>query len=317
MTIDLEDRLYRDLPGLAQRADATGLALLDVGTVTARVGQRRRRRVAARVAGVACCALLVVGGLFTLRSGQTGRSSGPQGNGTEEPLTEVPNAAPFAWGVAGTTTPRSVVGVRLADGREVTVSEVAMPSGDGYVVATCIGVGDIGMCAPNARAEPVLGGTSTFSYWTHLPPDAVRVELRTSNSTRWQRPLHGIAAFATTSHSPTDSFVAYDAAGVELARSTWSETSMATSMSSDVNGTQYTETLYFMSPTEPSGALPSMTDEQTVAYLAYAEDTMRACVAADGDAAWTACVQSTDTAVRAYLRHLAEQAPATTSTTTG
>jgi hypothetical protein len=322
MTIDLEDRLYRELGGLARRADGLGEPVLDLPSVTARVGQRRRRRATARFAGLACCALLVVGGLFAIRSGHGGGSAAAAFDGAEEPLIELPDPAPFdSFGV---TRPESVIGVRLADGQTLRVFEAATPSGDGYVSERCVRIGDVSMCpvTTGTAREPVLGGTSTLSYWMNPPPATARVEFRTTNGTRWQRPSRGVAAFTTTAHSPTDAFVAYDAEGIELEQAMWSTTSMATATatSSDGDGTQHTEDLYFpqqATQPEPPGVLPTMDDAQTTAYLAYADDTMRACLAADGDAAWTSCVQSTDAAVKAYAQTVRDQAAATTSTTKG
>jgi hypothetical protein len=222
----------------------------------------------------------------------------------------------------GVAKPGTSVRVQLADGQVVAFGDVAMTNGAGYGEGSCVSVSvrsPGSVCSPGdwTASEHDLGGTSTLVYWAHLPAAATRVEYRSDGRVRWQRPVRGVAAFTASAPSPNDTFVAYDGSGRELDRVSWSGTSMATGIITDADGT---ETVYLYLPKrsgQTDGVLPTMDDRQQAAFYVYADDTMRACLAAGGDAAWTSCLQSTDAAAKAYAQTVRDQTEATTSTTTG
>ena len=110
----------------------------------------------------------------------------------------------------------------------------------------------------------------------------------------------------TTAHAPNDTLIAYDDAGNEVARATWSSTHLVSSNEGD------DQVLHdnYSSLAEPAVGVYGPIDvtkiadldrAATEAYTAYANATMFACLSTQGDAAWTECIQSTDAAVKVYL----------------
>jgi len=199
MNIDVEDRLHRQLPGIADRA---GLPVVQLDQVMGRVGRRRRRRAIAR--------------------------------------------------------------------------------------------GATAMCGPG------------------LSPSVATVELRQGADVSWQHVVDGVAAFPVQAHEPSDEVVAFDAAGVEVLRASWSTVTLtgeSTTVAADGSSTQpmYTWSSTFgteageLVPEVDATTLEGMTQADEDAYRAFADATMRQCLVDEGSATWNTCLVSTDAAVEAYL----------------
>ena len=99
--------------------------------------------------------------------------------------------------------------------------------------------------------------------------------------------------------------IGYDAAGHEVQRISWSAAKLIGTSSTGGDPAVSSD---YSSVTEPS-AIPDvdmtmLAGLQDDAYRAFGNDTMRSCLAAQGDSAWTACIQSTDSAVKQYLKDL-------------
>lgn len=317
MNTDVEDRLHRDLPGIAHRADG---ATLELEGVMGRVGQRRRRRAAARGASAVCGLALLVGGLVALTTrGGAGDRSGAEGGPTrtEVPLTRLPQAMVPAGGVGK----GDAIGFELSDGNEVVFSVKAWAFFDTYYQSSCRSMSGHTSCwpvPPTEQLEPLpwtrleLAGNNDMVMWIGLPASVDVVELRQGDDVSWQHAIDGVAAFPVATHDPSDEVVAFDAAGLEVLRAAWSTVSLlgeSTTVSPD--GTS-TAPMYFWSSTfatEPGEFVPEvdastmegMTQADEDAYRAFADGEMRSCLARDGDAAWNACLVSTDAAVKAYL----------------
>lgn len=208
------------------------------------------------------------------------------------------------------------VALQLADGQRLTFGVVGQPYFDGYAQAVTVKIG----AASNGRflpasadvvagAEPELGGNDTVVFWTGLPASVARVEFQpAAGATTWQTPLDGVAAFPVASHAPDDTLIAYDAAGNEVQRISWSAAKV---IGSSTTGGESKVSYDYSSITEPSAVpevdmamLAGLTQFQEDEYRAFGNDTMRSCLAAKGDSAWTACIESTDAAVKQYLKDL-------------
>ena len=206
--------------------------------------------------------------------------------------------------------------LQLADSQRLTFGVVGQPYFDGYAQAVTIQIG----AASNSRflpadadvtagAEPELGGNDTVVFWTGLPASVARVEFHpATGATTWQTPVAGIAAFPVASHAPDDTLIGYDAAGHEVQRISWSAAKLIGTSSTGGDPAVSSD---YSSVSEPSAVpdvdvtmLAGLTQLQEDAYRAYGNDTMRSCLAAQGDSAWTACIQSTDAAVKQYLNDL-------------
>ena len=208
------------------------------------------------------------------------------------------------------------VALQLADGQRLTFAVVGQPYFDGYAqaVAVQIGATSNGRFLPagadvTAGAEPELGGNDTVVFWAGLPASVARVEFHpATGATTWQTPVDGIAAFPVTAHAPDDTLIAYDAAGNEVQRISWSAAKLIGETTTGDDPAVRSDYSSVMVPTAVQDVdvtmLAGLTQLQEDAYRAFGNDTMRSCLAAQGDSAWTACIQSTDAAVKQYLKDL-------------
>ena len=230
---------------------------------------------------------------------------------SESSLVRVDDVTPFA-----SIVKPGAVALQLADGQRLTFAVVGQPYFDGYAqaVAIQIGAASNGRFLPadadvTAGAEPELGGNDTVVFWAGLPASVARVELHpAAGATTWQTPVNGIAAFPVASHSPNDTLIGYDAAGNEVQRISWSAAKLIGS--TFTSGEPEVRSDYSSITPEPAvpdvdwAMLAGLTQLQEDAYRAFGNDTMRSCLAAQGDSAWTACIESTDSAVKQYLKDL-------------
>ena len=309
MTTAIEEQLPQRLAEMAEGAPAT----MHLESVTARVVTRRRRRAAVRGSLVGLALLGVAAGLYAV---QVSRPADPSPAASvlgpvESPLVRLDEA-----NLLTSIVKPGAIALQLADGQQLTFGVAAQPAFDGYaqVVTVKIGAASNGRFVParidvTAGAEPELGGNDTVVFWAGLPASVVRVEFHpVAGGISWQTPVSGVAAFPVASHSPDDSLFAYDAVGNEVQRISWSAAkvigSSTTAGASEVSYdySSITEPPYFS--VVDMAMLAGLTQLQEDAYRAFGDDTMRACLAAQGDAAWTGCIASTDSAVKQYLADL-------------
>ncbi len=229
---------------------------------------------------------------------------------SESSLVRVDDVTPFA-----SIVKPGAIALQLADGQRLTFAVVGQPYFDGYAQAVTIQIGAAsnGRFLPadadvTAGAEPELGGNDTVVFWAGLPASVARVELHpAAGATTWQTPVDGIAAFPVASHSPNDTLIGYDAAGNEVQRISWSAAKLMGSTFTSGEPVRSDYSSITPEPVVPDvdwAMLAGLTQLQEDAYRAFGNDTMRACLAAQGDAAWTACIESTDSAVKQYLKDL-------------
>lgn len=303
MSTDLESRLEEHLRHSAATAPAPMLRLTEID---ARAAQRKRRRTVAKGA-IGVAALVGIGvSMTTLRH----VVSDDAVSATASPLTQVATARLYT----DIVKPGAVT-LQLADGQRLTFAITAMPFYDGYGQQSTIDYGryTTGRAQPIAVdlpliPEPELGGDDLVVYWTGLPATATTVELRQAGGgILTQQPLHGIAAFPVAQHSSHDELVAFDARGTQVAAATWADVRLVGSGSTNggAESHQYTS----LAPPDNYGTvdvtkLADLTQAEEEAYRTFGTDTMRACLTQHGGAAWTACVQSTDAAVKEYLNGL-------------
>lgn len=321
MNTDVEDRLHRDLPAIADRADG---ATVDLDLVMGRVGQRRRRRAAARGASAVCGLALLVGGLVAVTSrggSDDAEASNPDAGPTrtEVPLTRLELGSPPYW---VTDVTKSVAqSFDLANGERLTFYVTASAWFDTYNQQHCRQLAGFGACWPVPASTPVdampwtdleLAGVGDSVMWIGLPETVAVVEIRQGDDVIWQNVVDGVAAFPLAERLPTDEYVALDDAGNEVIRTTWSTVALVsegnralpdgtiTGMIQTWSSTMGTAQSDFV-PDVDATVLEGMTQADEEAYRAFADGEMRSCLARDGDAAWNACLVSTDAAVKAYL----------------
>ena len=319
MNTDVEDRLQHRLPELAGRVDGS---TVELGDVMSRVDARRRRRSVTRAASALCGLALLVGGVVvvnarrgTIDVGTSGSGSGP--TRTEVPLTRLTSASPAIDGV----TKGDAVGYRLNDGGQLVFSVRASSFFDAYYQSSCRSMsGETGCLpvAPDIDLGPLpwvdleLAGTNDMVVWIGLPATVATVELRQGDDVRWQTVLDGVAAFPVDHHDPSDEVVAYDAAGTEVMRASWATVTLigeSTRIGPDGGPTapMYSWSSTFgtesaaWTPEVDATILEGMTQAEEDATRAFADGAMRQCLVDQGDAAWNACLGSTDAALKAYL----------------
>ncbi len=302
MSTELEHRLHDHFHHAAATAPVSMLQLTEID---ARTAQRRRRRTVAR--GVMAVGVVVGLGaaVMAMRDPQ---STGPAAP-TETPLTRLPNATIRS---AQPTKPGAVA-LELADGQHITFAIVGSPFYDGYAQQTWVQYDtySTGFTYPDVDIPLIpaaeLGGTESLIFWTGLPSSATRVEyLPVTGDVLWQAPVEGIAAFPATAHAPADTMIAYDSAGNEVARTTWSTTHLLSSNQGDDGVLHHNYTSLTEPPVDISGPvdvtkIADLDRAATEAYTGFANATMYSCLSTNGDDAWTECIQSTDAAVKAYL----------------
>lgn len=320
MTTAIEEQLPQRLAEMAEGAPAT----MHLASVTARVVRRRRRRAAVRGTLVGLALVGVAAGLYAVQVSRPADPSPPASvaGPLESPLVRLDEA-----NLLTSIVKPGAIALQLADGQELTFGVAAQPAFDGYaqVVTVKIGAASNGRQLPadadvTAGAEPELGGNDTVVFWAGLPASIVRVEFHpAAGGISWQTPVSGIAAFPVASHSPDDALIAYDASGNVVQRISWSAAKV---IGSSTTAGESTVSYDYSSITKPPAVpdvdmamLAGLTQLQEDAYRAFGDDTMRSCLAAQGDSAWTACIGSTDAAVKQYLKDL--QASLTTDNTTG
>ncbi len=303
MSNDLEHRLHDHLHLTAVTAPASMLQLTEID---ARAAQRRRRRTAARGAVAVGVVVGLGAAVMAMRDPQ---STGPAAP-TEAPLTQVANATIRN----GQPTKPGAVALELADGQRITFAIIGNAFYDGYAQETWVQYDtySTGFAYADAVDLPLvprseLGGTESLTFWTGLPASAARVEyLPVTGESLWQTPVDGFAAFPAASHAPDDTLVAYDVAGNEVARTTWSTTHLLSSNQGDDgilhdNYTSLTElTADVYGPIDVT-KIADLDRAATEAYTGFADATMLSCLSTNGAASWTECIQSTDAAVKAYL----------------
>jgi hypothetical protein len=303
MSTELDERLTERL---ARSAATAPVCMLQLEEIDARAAQRRRRRSAAR--GVVAVGVVVGLGaaVMAMRDPQ---STGPAAP-TETPLRRLADA-PIR---SAQPTKPGAIALELADGQQITFAIIGNAFYDGYAQQTVVQYATYwtGSTYPDDVELPLvpaaeLGGTESLTFWTGLPETVTRVEyLPVTGDSAWQTPVDGFAAFPATAHAPNDTLIAYDSAGNEVARATWSSTHLVSSNQGD-DGVLHDN---YSSLTEPTADVYGPIDvtkiadldrEATEAYTAYADATMLSCLSTNGAASWTECIQSTDAAVKAYL----------------
>jgi hypothetical protein len=309
MTTAIEEQLRQRLAELADGAPAT----MHLTGITTRVVKRRRRRTAVRGTLVGLAFTGVATSLYALQvSRPADRSSTVSVAGpSESPLVRMDKAY-----LSSSIVKPGAIALQLADGQRLAFGVVGQPYFDGYAqsVVVQIGAATNGRFVPatadvNAGAQTELGGNDTVVFWTGLPASVARVEFHPADGgTTWQTPIAGIAAFPVASHSPNDTLIGYNAAGTEIQRISWSAAKLS---GSTTIGDDPTITSDYSSITEPAtvpdvniAMLTGLTQLQEDEYRAFGNDTMRSCLAVQGDSAWTACIESTDSAVKQYLKDL-------------
>lgn len=300
MITDLEHRLHDHLDRAAGAAPAS---MLHLDTIDARAAQRRRHRSVARGA-LAVGAIVGLGaGVLAMRDSQPIQPAGS----TPTPLTRLSDT-----GLYTDLVKPGAVALLLADGRHLTFAITAMPFYDGYSQQTTIKYDgySTGRAQPITAdlpliPEPELGGDDHVVYWTGIPASAATVELHLADGqVLSQQPVEGIAAFPVASHSNDDTLIALDAAGNEVARTSWMTVRLLGSGTTDGG----VENHNWTSLGEPDNYGPvdvskisGLSQAEEDAYRKFADTTMRSCLSANGAASWTECIQSTDAAVKAYL----------------
>jgi hypothetical protein len=314
----LEDRLAEQLLRLAEGSPPMAVEL---SKIDGRVHHRKRRRTQLRMAGGVGLIAVVGAGMFAIGTRRTEdprsleAAAETQTQRIESPLVNDPTVLMYSPAVKP-----GALAFELADGQQLTFAIVGAPHFDGYRQYSCVAMDSETTCRVqpsdldvSITSEDELGGDSHVAYWTHVPESTDIVEFFADGKISWQRPIGGIAAFPVASHRPDDTLVALDAAGNELARVSWSRTRSDGSSSTDDSGTQ---TNYFYtsldSPTIPDvdvSMIQNLTQAEEDAYRSFADDTMLACLEQDGADAWSACIQSTDAAVKNFLRSLQDGLP--------
>ncbi len=303
MSTELEHRLHDHFHHAAATAPTTFLQLTEID---ARAAQRSRRGTAARGAMAVGVVVGLGAAVMAIRDPQ---STAPAAR-TETPLTRLPDAT---IRIAQPTKPGAIA-LELADGQRITFAIVGSPFYDGYAQQTRVQYDtySTGSTYPDDLEIPLvpvpeLGGTESLTFWTGLPSSATRVEyLPVTGEGLWQTPVEGFAAFPATAHAPDDTFIAYDSAGNEVARTTWSTTHLVSSNEGDDrvlhnNYSSLTEpTVDVYGPIDVT-KIADLDRAATEAYMGYANATMFSCLSTNGDDAWTECIQSTDAAVKSYL----------------
>ncbi|MCW2750142.1 MAG: hypothetical protein JWR83_1252 [Aeromicrobium sp.] len=299
---DLKDRLSR-------RAEEASTSL-PLENVTRRVAARRRHRAALRGTTAALALVAAAAGLYGL---QASRSADPVPTATASVVAETPLVQLDDVFMFTSVVKPGAIALQLADGQRLTIGVVGEPYYDGYNQALTVQIGATsnGWFQPlgaevSAATESMLGGNDGVVYWTALPSSVTRVELHlASGATTWQTPVAGVAAFPVAAHSPDDTLIAYDASGNEVQRIAWSAThlvgSTTTGNDPTVHSDYSTEHEAADVPQIDVSALANLTQDQEDGYRAFGDDTMRACLNTNGEAAWTSCIASTDVAVKGYL----------------
>ncbi len=308
MKTTLEERLSE---GLARSATKAPALILAVGEVSTHVARRRRRRSNLRGALAVITIAAGVGGLLAIRATRTGDASAPtSATNVESPLRHLPDAT-IRY---STPTKPGAIALELADGQHITFAITGSPFYDGYSQQSTIQYDTYATGRAQADnvdvpliPEPALGGTETLAYWTGVPATATRVEyIPAAGKSVWQTPIAGITAFPTAAHNPNDTFIAYDNDGNELIRTTWATTHLVSSGNVD-NGPMHFD---YSSLSDPAVDVYGPIDVTKIAdldraategYTTFANATMFGCLAANGDAAWTNCIGTTDAAVKTYL----------------
>ncbi|MEO6571291.1 MAG: hypothetical protein ABIO83_07050 [Ilumatobacteraceae bacterium] len=312
MSNHLDERLSEGLARSAMNAPVLGCEIADITTL---VVKRRRRRANARGALTVVAFAAVVGGLVAIRSTNDGVAStaGRPAVQVESPLTRLAEAPmPF-----GQVTKPGAIALELADGQHITFAITADVWYDGYGQQTTIqydnygtGFGQADDAEVPLIPESELGGTESLTFWTGLPASATRVEYFTvSGEGVWQTPVEGLAAFPATSHAADDTLIAYSIDGAEVARISWSATHLVSTGQSDGGPLHYNysslpePTIDVYGPIDVT-KIADLDGAETEAYMAFADAMMMSCLGANGDAAWTTCIQTTDAAVKTYLDDL-------------
>ena len=316
MTSDLENRLTNQLGSVAQGA---GPMTLELAAVTHRIGQRQRRRVRLRMVGGAGLAAMVGVGLFALRPGSTPKATPAGGAEVQAERIESPLVVEQGALMHSSIVKPGAVAIELPDGQRLSFGIVGGPHFDGYRQYACVLVGAESTCRVQpseldveTTPESGLAGTDNVAYWTRVPPATDVVEFFADGKIRWQHPVAGIAAFPVDAHLASDTMVAFDALGAELSRVSWARTrSAGETIWNDPDGTVRTHRLYTslddpVAPAVDINLVENLTQAEEDSYRQFADTTMLSCLSAQGDAAWTTCIQSTDAAVKSYLLALYE-----------
>ncbi len=309
MTTAIEEQLRQRLAELADGAPAT----MHLTGITTRVVKRRRRRTAVRGTLVGLAFTGVATSLYAL---QVFRPADPSSTLSvagplESPLVRVDKAY-----LSSSIVKPGAIAFDLADGQRLAFGVIGQPYFDGYaqIVIVQIGAAANGRFVPanadvTAGAETGLGGNDTVVFWMGLSASVARVEFHPADGgTTWQTPIAGIAAFPVASHSPDDTLIGYNAAGSEIQRISWSAAKLSGSTTIGDDPTIMSD---YSSVTEPAtvpdvniAMLTGLTQLQEDEYRAFGNATMRSCLAGQGDSAWTACIESTDSAVKQNLKDL-------------
>jgi hypothetical protein len=308
MTTAIEEQIRQRLAELADDAPAT----MHLTGITTRVGKRRRRRAAVRGTLVGLAFTGVAASLYAL---QVSRPADPSPTASvagplESRLVRLDKA------YLSPVVKPGAIALQLSDGQRLAFGVVGQPYFDGYAqsVVVQIGAATNGRFVPAtadviAGAQSELGGNDTVVFWTGLPASVARVEFHPADGgSTWQTPIAGIAAFPVASHSPDDTLIGYNAADNEIQRISWSAAKLSGSTTIGDDSTILSD---YSSITEPAtvpdvntAMLAGLTQLQEDEYRAFGNNTMRSCLAGQGDSAWTACIKSTDLAVKQYLNGL-------------
>jgi hypothetical protein len=306
MTTAIEEQLRQRFAEMADGAPAT----MHLIGITTRVVKRRRRRAAVRGTLAGLAFIGVATSLYALQVSRPASPTVSVAGPLESPLVRLDKA------YLSPIVKPGAIALQLPDGQRLAFGVVGQPYFDGYAqsVVVQIGAATNGRFVPatadvNAGAQTELGGNDTVVFWTGLPASVARVEFHPADGgTTWQTPLAGIAAFPVASHSPDDTLIGYNAAGNEIQRISWSAAKLNGSTTIGDDSTVMSD---YSSITEPAtvpevniAMLAGLTQRQEDEYRAFGNDTMRSCLAVQGGSAWTACIESTDSAVKQYLKDL-------------
>ncbi len=305
MTIELETRLEEHFRNIeVQRFDVASQRV----AIEDRARRRRHRRVALRVVSVALIGFGATAVLMTRDHGL------PEDSAATNGAIGTPIVVSDEDQLYTDLVKPGALSFELADGTHLTFAITAAPFFDGYGQQTTVAYEGYATGRFQSDAaelplipEPELGGNDRIVFWTGIPTSANRVELRLDGGpTLTQRPIQGIAAFPVQQHSPGDTITAFAADGSIVATATWSQVRVVGTGST--NGGAIATDYSSLPPPANYGVvdvsrLEGLTQAQEDAYRAFGNDTMRACLSADG-ANWTACIQSTDAAVKTYLEDL-------------
>lgn len=234
----------------------------------------------------------LVGAIYAVRDTRSAdpATAADAGSVAESPLVETAED----MSISSPVKPGALA-LQLSNGKHVTFAITGTEYWDGYAQQATIqfdgyAIGRIHEDAGEIDLIPVpeIGGNDDMVYWTGVPTDATRVELRTGDGTvRWQVPIDGITAFPITTHDQADVMVALDAAGNEVGRAAWADTVLIGAGDTDgvTKNLWSSNTLFDTWHTDVASQFSNLTQRDEDEYRSFANNTMHQCLTDNGDAA--------------------------------